>query len=183
MRKLLITPISIFAALVLLLPANLYADEVVSREYKIKAAYLYNLIKFVNWFALAQSKMNAQGQTMICVYGHNPFASYLEKLSHRKAKGRGIKISYIALQDTPERCNVIFISEQNSERANLLNSSQIMGSPLLTVGENDSFVSDGGIVGLVVEDNSVQLQINLGLAKKAGFEISGNLLEIAEVIQ
>lgn len=183
MRRLAVTHITILIGALLLSPGLVCADENISREYKIKAAYLYNLIKFVNWPTDAQSDMNNDGQTLICVFGHNPFAKHLEKLSSRKAKGRGIEVKYVSDQDAPQTCNIVFISEENNNSSNMLLSSQNIELPPLTVGENSSFVDSGGIVGLVVEDNSVQLQINLTQAKKTGFEISGNLLEIAEVVK
>lgn len=178
-----VAKITVLVGALLWLPANLCAEEVISREYKIKAAYLFNLIKFVSWPSAAQSVMKAEKRTLICVFGHNPFANHLEKLSHRKAKGRDIAIKYLAPQNSTEQCNVVFISELNAETNPLLSKSQRQAPPLLTVGENADFVDQGGIVSLVVEDNNVKLQINLTQAKKMGFEVSGNLLEVAKVVR
>lgn len=183
MRRFSFAYISILVGVVLWLPVSLCAEETTSREYKIKAAYLYNLIKFVNWPSGRQLEMNTAGQTSICILGHNPFSTHLEKLTSRKAKGRDIIIKYILPQDTPEQCNIVFISEHNKNSRQLLSNSLLVGAATLTVGENSNFVNSGGIVSLIVQNNNVQLQINLAEAKKTGFQISGNLLEIAEVIQ
>jgi len=183
MRRHAVKYITLLLGIALLCPGPLRAEESISREYKIKAAYLFNLIKFVNWPSGAQKTMNSDGETRICVFGDNPFAQHLEKLTTRKAKGRGIDINYVDGPDIPSSCNIVFIAASNADSAQMLTHSAEASSPPLTVGENASFVDSGGIVGLGVEDNSVQLQINLTQAKKTGFEISGNLLEIAEVVK
>ncbi len=155
----------------------LASDDIVSREYKIKAAYLYNLIKFVNWPPSAELSTTT---TRICVYGNNPFDGHLNKLSSRKAKGRNIQITYLETGQDQSGCHILFTP--NSQKAATVHSESA-SDHLLTVGENNEFLDEGGLISLVVANNNVQLQINLTKAKMLGFEISGNLLEIAKIVK
>ena len=162
-------------------------DEFISREYKIKAAYLYNLIKFVNWPPSASPPQTKEpAATTICVYGYNPFSHHLDKLNDRTAKGLPIKVSYIDGESLDSQaalpdCNIVFIAKSTPQQTSVL--QQMIDQPLLTVGGHSDFLDDGGIIGLVVDENKVQLQVNLTQAKKLGFEISGNLLEIAKIVK
>ncbi|MEE8058075.1 MAG: YfiR family protein [Pseudomonadales bacterium] len=168
------------------MPGLALADDVTSREYKIKAAYLYNLIKFIHWPTRTSRQSSSQDDipqlaTSICVYGKNPFSQHLNKLTTRQAKGRPIEISYIKKEEKLPRCDIVFIAKDSQFPTEILN--ELFKQPLLTVGESRSFLNSGGIIGLVVKNNKVQLQINLTQAKTIGFEISGNLLEIAKYIK
>jgi hypothetical protein len=177
--------VTIISALVLMAASSITLasqDELVAREYKIKAAYLYNLIKFINWPAtVTHSDTVDNPHTAICVYGENPFADHLDKLNEKKAKGLPIKVSYIDQTSALDTCHLIFFTKTNPSPTEFLR--QAINHPLLTVGEDSLFLENGGIVSLVVEQNNIQLHINLTQAKKLGFEISGNLLEIAKVIK
>lgn len=153
------------------------ADIDTSDEYKIKAAYLYNLIKFIQW----PTGKDRFLVTHICIVGSNPVFNAFKKLSNRKAKGRPIEIHYHSDTDRLDRCNMLFIPRDYSNSRSLL--SFISSSPILTVGERPSFIEQGGIVSLVVARNKVQLHINQSQAKSIGFEISGNLLEIAKIVK
>ena len=163
---------------VLLLASSMPAvsNESRAREYKIKAAYLYNLIKFINWPKTA----TPQTTTHICVIGDNPFGQNLNKLTHRSAKGMPITVSHQANQITEDGCHIIFVAHKSMSK-NLL--STLSGQSILTVGEHQTFTEQGGLISLVVINNNVQLQINLSKAKAEGFEISGNLLEIAKIVK
>ncbi len=172
------TLISRYLCLLAFIAAPALANEdIVSREYKIKAAYLYNLIKFVNWPVTEQLSNTT---TNICLYGDNPFDGHLDKLSTRKAKGRNIQVSYLKANQDQSSCHILFISSSSSANTTLLTQEHPY---LLTVGEDNQFLDNGGLISLVVANNNVQLQINLTKAKMLDFEISGNLLEIAKVVK
>lgn len=164
-----------------MLPATLAsADDTISREYKIKAAYLYNLIKFISWPNNSTNSANIE-PTDICVYGYNPFGSVLNKLTSRKAKGRPIDIYYLSTDTDNQHCEIIFIAKKNNIDRSFLN--QTGSNSHLTVGEDTAFIEQGGLISLVVTHNNVQLQINHTKAKANGFQISGNLLEIAKSVR
>lgn len=169
------------AGLLLMLSAALAsAGDDLSREYRIKAAYLYNLSKFITW-----PDEESQGKDVpitLCVYGYNPFENYLEKLREHPVKGRSIAIRYVDEHQSVDNCQLLFISQHNTTAPKLL-SAQPPYPPVLTVSDDQDFLARGGLVSLITVSNSVQLDINLTRAKQAGFSFSANLLEIAHRIQ
>jgi hypothetical protein len=156
-----------------------HADEI-SREYRIKAAYLYNLGKFIIW--PNENDMPKDAPITLCVYGYNPFERYLDKLQERQIRGRSIAVRYLGEHDTIDSCQLLFISQLNTSRPKLL-SAPPPYPPILTVSDDQDFLNQGGHVSLVTANNNVQLDINLTRAKQTGFNVSASLLEIAHRIQ
>ena len=151
-----------------------------SREYRIKAAYLYNLGKFIDW--PDEDSMPKDAPITLCVYGHNPFDRYLDKLKDRQIRGRAIDVRYLGEHDHYEGCQLLFISALNTVWPKLL-SAPPPYPPVLTVSDDQDFLNRGGLVSLVTVNNNIQLDINLTRAKQTGFSVSANLLEIAHRIQ
>jgi hypothetical protein len=144
----------------------------ISREDQIRAAYLYNLIKFVNW--------PGDNRTITtCVYSNNTLWQYLSPLTTREVKGAPISISLIEDMKDLEPCQIVYISQDNKEA--LARLPRLSHQPILTVGENVEFLENGGIVALVTTNNRIQIQINLVKAKEAGLTLSANLLEVAQL--
>jgi hypothetical protein len=156
------------------------ASDELAREYRIKAAYLYNLSKFITW--PDEGAQDKSAPVMICVYGYNPFGQYLEKLQERTVKGRPIAIRYVNDHQPISGCQILFISQHNTTTPKALTMSP-SSSPVLTVSDDEDFLNHGGLVALVTVNNNVQLDINLSRAKQAGFIISANLLEVARKIE
>lgn len=181
--------------------AACHTDRVTApREYQIKAAYLLNLIRFVNW-PVADSDI--EQRTNICLLGKNPFGRHLERLNNLRANEKIIQVSYHDnhrdghLIDDYEhhkvghseshtdlsQCEIIFISSDNTDQKMLLDMANTVAQQALTVGEAEDFIDQGGLVALVVNYNRIELNINLSEAKRSGFEISGNLLEITQKVK
>ncbi|MDB6062803.1 MAG: hypothetical protein JWM78_2906 [Verrucomicrobiaceae bacterium] len=155
------------------------ADEI-SREYRIKAAYLYNLSKFITW--PDEDQMAKDAPITLCIYGYNPFDTYLDKLREHPVRGRNIAIRAVAENESPEGCQLLFVSQHNANAPRLL-SAAAPYPPILTVSDDQDFLIRGGMVALININNNVQLDINLTRAKQAGLTFSANLLEVAHRIQ
>ncbi len=168
-------------ALLALLAVTPARSEELSREYRIKAAFLYNLTKFITW--PNEKAWAADAPITICVYGFNPFDTYLEKLSERTAKNRRIAVRYLSANtgSVIDICQVVFVSQYNTAQPELL-KTPILSQPVLTVGDDPDFIPHNGLIGLVAVGNNVQLDIDLTRARQAGFMVSANLLEIAHKI-
>ena len=175
-----------------------HADSAQSREYQIKAAFLYNFIKFVDW---PKEKMADSNEPItIGIIGSKNFVKALEPLIHKKIKNKNISIKYFEVyeklkksQDDDDRqwdqkiealktCHVLMFCMCDSGR--IENSSQIIkalkGSPVLTVGETDGFLESGGIINFLMEDKKVRFEINVTAAKKSKLKISSKLLRLAK---
>jgi len=151
------------------LPVNPLAKEV-SLEYQVKAVYLFNFAKFVEWPADAQS-----GPLMICVAGQNPFGDVLdETLRGETVNSRPLAARVIS---GPEPgCHVIFVPRGAATTAFL---RAARGAPTLTVGETPDFLAQGGIINFILEGGKVRFQIDAKAAERAELRISSHLLRLA----
>lgn len=151
----------------------------VSREYRIKAAYLYNLLRFITWPA---QNADTDEPVTICVYGYNPFDRYLDKLESRTVDQRPIAVRYVAERQPLDECEMVFVSQYNTTEPEAI-AAQPPLPPILTVSDSDHFMRRGGMVGLVSVGNNIQLDINLTRGRQAGFQFSANLLEVARTVR
>lgn len=162
----------------LLLPQNIIAAQAHSREYEIKAAYLFNFLKFVNW---PQDSFNSPDSPfVICTLGKNPFGEHLDTLSQKRVQGRGIVIvNHEELKpDEIIDCHILFISR---ERPNSVPDiiKRFHGRPVLTVSDIDEFSRQGGIIGMVQLKNNIRFHINQQALQDSGLKMSSQLLKLA----
>lgn len=180
-RPLIRSTTLLLLSLLLLCATTAHAEDQTS-EYKVKAAYLYNFTKFVSW---PDTTLPGDTQTInICVLGKNPFGSLLEPITHMKTQDRTITIETIEDIRALEKksCQILFISaSEQGVAAELLRKTGKM--PILTVSDMDGFAQHDGIIGFVVKEGKIRLEINLRAARKVGLTISAKLLEIATIIQ
>lgn len=152
------------------------ADENES-EYKIKAGYLYNFIKFVTWPALPSPFFN------ICIIGADPFGALIDPIQNRSAFGRPIRLLRIKTSTALPTCQIAFLGADNHKNAldKLLADLPISGQTLV-VGEDDTFAERGGMIGMVDIAGKVKLNINVKAVQQSGLVMSGKLLEIADLV-
>ena len=162
----LITPIS---------TAHPEAQE--TREYELKAAFLYNFAKFVEWPAGTFSDDGAP--IVVAVVGDDPFRASLDSVSGKSANGRQVVVRRMSVGQDLRSCQVLFVSSSERRRLTEIVAS-IEGASVLTVGEMDGFASNGGMIRLTMEDNKVRFQINAGAARHARLRISSKLLSLAK---
>ena len=164
-------------SLALLLSADAGAQESQPSEYQVKAAFLFNFAKFVEWppgsFAGATSPM------VIGILGDNPFGSDLEQtIQNKTINNRLIVIKPLPSLAEATNCQVLFISTSEKKRlAEIFDG--LRGASVLTVGETDRFTEAGGMINFVEEGNKIRFQINDAAAKGAGLKISSKLLSLA----
>jgi len=150
-------------------------------EYMVKAAFLYNFAKFVEW--PPHSFKSASDPIVIGVLGKNSFGDALTSvISGKTFEGRPFRVREVADAPQAAGCQILFIS--SSERKQLETLLRQIGNPgVLTVGETDNFTSDGGIVNFKIENGSVRLQINVAAARRQQLHISAKLLSLAEIVE
>jgi hypothetical protein len=155
---------------------SVLADPSIDKSHQIKAAYLYNILKFVDW-----PEANTKLPLVLCVYGENPFGDLLKALESRTVAGRPIKINYITA--TPgDTCDVVFVNiESEAQIKKALAVFNIKG--VLTVGDIPNFTKLGGIIQFVEKDNTIRFNLNLTQAKAMGLSISSQLAETALEVQ
>lgn len=148
-------------------------------EYQLKAVFLFNFTQFVEWPSQAFSEANSP--LIIGVLGTDPFGTYLDDtLRGETVNGRALAVQRYTTASEIKNCHVLFIS-----RSELVRQAQILGSlkgkSILTVGETDNFIREGGIIRFATVDNKIRLRIGLDAAKAANLTLSSKLLRPADI--
>jgi hypothetical protein len=153
------------------------AQTAEATEYEVKAAFLYNFAKFVDWPAVAGAR--ADSPIVIGVLGENVFHQDLEKILRGKViQSHPLQFRLLRSAAEATNCEILFISpsEKNHYDKILRN---LEGASILTVGETDQFLEAGGIINFVIVGKNVRFQINNETAKKDRLVISSKLLSLA----
>jgi len=163
--------------------ADAQAGDADSSEYLIKAGFIYNFAKFVEWPSAAFSQ--ADSPIVIGVLGTDPFGNVLDRIVEDKKLGpRGFVVRrYKWGKDVKDLrdCKILFVSA--SERTHVDEILQsVKGLPILTVGETPGFAERGGVIRFTLEDNRVRFEVNVAAAHQADLNISSRLLTLAKII-
>lgn len=148
----------------------------VATEAQIKAAYLYHILHFVDWPPgrgnLSTSPIN------ICVLGEGGGNNALRALASKTISKRPLMVSFIDETSSDYDCQLLFVRDISYLRLSSL--LRIIGRKgVLTVGDSADFANDGGMIGFVIINGTVRIEINLAAVKNAGFQVSAKLLEVA----
>lgn len=167
-------------ALLLLLASPLLGQVQGVSEYAVKAAYLYNFAKFVEWPAGAFSSPAAP--IRLCAMSDAQFAEDLKQIVACKTiAGHPIEVAAIQNPDQARSCHILFIgSLQDKNTKHILNG--IRGLSVLTVGESDGFTQEGGMINFVLRDDRVMFEVNRKAAMEAHLTISSRLLSVARTV-
>lgn len=159
-------------------------DSSDSSEYLIKAGFIFNFAKFVEWPQTTFSQPDSP--IVIGILGTDPFGAIIDQIvQDKKIGGRGFVVKRLKwgadLKDLKE-CKILFVGA--SEKAHIDELVQIVRwLPILTVGETPGFAERGGVIRFVLEDNRVRFEVNVEAARQAGLTISSRLLTLARIIQ
>ena len=147
-------------------------------EYQIKAAFIYNFARFVEWPTQAFS--DATSPMVIGVLGENVFGDNLRQaIDGKTIKGHPLQFKQFDSAAVVTNCHVLFISTSEKSRYSKI-VDQFKGASVLTISEGDAgFISDGGMINLRIVEDKVRFEINNDAAKKSGLIISSKLLSLA----
>ncbi len=150
-------------------------------EYQVKAAFLYNFAKFVEW--PAQTFKTDKDPIRICVLGQDPFGSALgDAVGGKTVLGRPFVLSEIASASQVTDCQILFISSSERKRLRSI-FAELRTIGILTVGETDGFATQGGIVNFKLSDGRVHLEINTDAAGLAKLRINSSVLNLAQIVR
>lgn len=149
-------------------------------EYQVKAAFLYNFAKFVDW--PAATFHSSKDPIEICIIGDDPFGPVLQAAINGKlVQGRPLVQRRIMVVKELGSCHILFVSSSERKRLQPI-IEEAKGHSILTVGEIEGFISQGGVISFKVEDERVRFEINLAAAKRQKLELSAKLLSVAEIV-
>ena len=152
----------------------------ISREHLIQAMILYNFAKFTEWPADAFKEPRAP--LRMCVLGTDPLGAALNSIHGKRIRSRVLVTNRIGKVKDAAQCHMLFISASERDRLDSILDA-IAEQPILTVADMPRFARTGGIIALKVVDNRFRLEINTGVADKAGLKLSSKLLRLAETVR
>jgi hypothetical protein len=160
------------AGLAVLFPALLSAQQ---DERSVRAAFVYNLTKYVLW-PVSAHELN------ICVLGGGATGPALKLVVDGKiSEGRTIHVLVEPSDASLRHCDILYWTEPVTSRARSI-LDKTRGTSTLTVGEDDRFVREGGMIGFVRTGDSIQLEVNLDSVKAGDLKISSRLLNLALIV-
>jgi hypothetical protein len=148
-------------------------------EYQVKAFFLYNFARYVEW--PAESFKAANDPIVICILGQNPFGSALDQaVAGKVVEGRPFVIRRISDIPPGSNCHILFVNSSERKRFRSMAGS-LKGSGVLTVGETPGFTADGGVIDFRLEDGKVRFDIDVDAAGRENLHISSKLLSLAQI--
>lgn len=164
---------------VLFLTLNiLSAKAQVSREYQIKAVFLYNFAQFAQW---PDSAFSAEKSPIIIgIVGSDPFGPALAETVHDESiQGHPLVIEHYARPADIKTCHMLFVSQPEIRHCDEILKA-VKGKPVLTVADSDATAAAGVIIRFAVENNKVHFRVNSDAARVANISLSSKLLRVAE---
>jgi hypothetical protein len=147
-------------------------------EYEVKAAYLVNFARFVQW--PPSTKVDS---VEICVLGQDPFGRRLADLvAGEQVDGKDMRVKHVDNASAARTCQVLFIDRiAGKELAQIM--KELSATPVLTVSDLPNFISQGGIIQFVLKDNRVRFEINLANAERVALTLNARLLNVALAVR
>ena len=163
---------------VLFTSPSLYAET--DLEYRVKAAFLYNFTKFVDWPPRSFAAANAPLQ--LCVYGSYPFGPDLEKIvSGKSVDNRALQVRRVKQLADTQGCQVIYFGDSEGVRL-AAHLQHLQSQAVLTISDDPRFLELGGMVRFLLVNNKVRFEINRSIAERTGLSISSKLLRVAHAV-
>jgi hypothetical protein len=151
-----------------------------SKEYQLKAAFLFNFAEFVKWPSNSFTAANAP--FCIGILGDDPFGAALEATIRGEAinNHRLTVVRAQRIEDLKD-CQLIFICHSEETHVGEI-LSQIDSKPVLTVSDADGFARNGGDIGFYLSGGKVRFEINPQSAQRCGLKISSQLLSLGKIV-
>lgn len=149
-------------------------------EYELKAAFIYQIAKFVEWPS-AGAPVNAGMPLRLCVLGGNPFGPALESIRGKPVNERRMEVSLLDMNADISGCAMLFIAapmERHIERITALSR----GTGVLTIGDTQGFAQRGVMVNFFQQDGKIRFEVNLDATRHDGLKISSKLLSLARIV-
>jgi len=155
------------------------AQTAISKEYQVKAAFLFNFTQFVNWPATGFSSNSAS--LVIGITGKDPFGSFLDEMvAGEKVNGHPLVIQRCKTVEEMRECHLLFLALDDTKKLEEILAG-LKGRNILTVSDHPDFLQIGGMMRFSTGNNKVQIQVNLEATDAAGLTISSKLLRMVEI--
>ena len=176
-------------------PAQPDSTASATREYRVKAAFLYHFISFVDGWRFKQKGQDNETPIQIGIIGLDPFKDAFEPLKDKRARGRAIVVKYFKgcseLDDQQrdvdphpdieaiKNCDLLFVcSSEKRHITQILDS--VRTEPILTIADTPGFIEAGGVINFLAEKGNIRFEINTAGARRAKLIIRSKLLRLAK---
>jgi hypothetical protein len=160
---------------------RLVAQDATIPEADLKAAFLYNFTKFVEWPVEAFPREDSP--FVVGIYGDDDFVSTLRTLLRdKKAHGHPFEVRKLTNPQDAKTCQILFFRDSDTRKFSQIYDN-IKKSPILTVGEGNEFLDAGGMFGLFFEDKQLRFEVNPAPAENAKLSVSSKLLRLAKKVR
>lgn len=152
------------------------AEKLQLQEQEIKAALLYNFLKYTDW-----PTRPAPGSSInLCVFGDDPFQGSLDPMGGRSVNQRDITVRHVRTISDTASCDLLFINADERERWLQLRTS-LAGKSVLTVSDFSGFVVSGGMIEFGHKNDHISAAINLEAVAAANLHVQDRLLKLVTV--
>lgn len=166
----------LFAFLVFLLLIPGFTAAQSHDERSVKAAFVFNLTKYVEW-------PQPNSEMVIGYLGEEGTGEIFKKMLDGKRSGsQSIRVLLLPSTADLQRCQILYVAESSENKVRVA-LEQVRGKSVLTVGDTDSFIREGGMVGLITMGEQIQIKISLEVAQESRLKISSRLLSIATLVK
>lgn len=152
------------------------SEEPKNSEYWVKAAFIYNIFKFVD-----EKNDPSSADYQFCILGEAPFLSEFNSIKDKPIDGKKIVIKQIE-DPRNANCRAIFITSSEQRQISQI-TRQLKPLGILTLSDTTGFGQKGVMINFYLDQNKVRFEINLGAAEEAGVKISSKLLNLSTIVR
>lgn len=158
-----------------------WAQPAISKEYQVKAVFLFNFTQFIQWPRTAFSR---SGEPFcIGILGEDPFGSFLDQtIQGEKVNGHPLVVKRYRTLAEVRKCQILFVSRSEDGHWPAILEA-MKGKGVLMVGDQEGFVRTGGVMGFKTENNKIKLRVSVEAAKREKLTISSKILRLAEIVE
>lgn len=151
-------------------------SQAASTETAVKAGFIYNFSKFIEWPADTTTNYK------LCVIGENTNGDSLDVLENKIVGDKPLVVKRHIKEADIKECHMLVMMEtRDAVTQNIL--EKIATLPIVTVSDSPDFVVRGGMIGLIRDGNRVGFEVNMQAANMAGLRISAQLLKLAKSVK
>jgi hypothetical protein len=168
----------------LVLAALLFGGRVQAQapigESEVKAMFVYNFLKFVEW---PSESIRTKDPFVVLIIGDGPTADATERFLESKTIGeRPLFVRRTKWDQSLAGARAVFVIERDPKKLHLILEAAAAAG-VLTIGEGESFATRGGVIGLLVENRKVRFDVDTTAAQIAGLRVSSKLLALTRIVR
>ena len=162
-------------------PSHSFAASLDSREYVLKAGYIFNFTKFIKWPETTAREIDDKGWNF-CLVGQDPFGTILSKFAENlKKKKVKMGVTTPVSSEEMRQCHILFLSQSEKTKVHqtLL---PVREYPVLVIGDTPGFAEKGISINFFLQKNKIRFEVNREALNRAGLVVSSELLDLARIV-